>query len=66
MKSWRNRKPGEDLPKRGKHPDSERAGTVSCLRCPNCGQNIFVTAEDEPPEICQYCNDMTTWQVLQG
>lgn len=33
-------------------------------RCPNCGQLYFCDSESEPPDICQYCRDMTTWQRL--
>ena len=43
---------------------SEERGSVSRLRCLNCGQLIFVNAGGEPPEVCQYCDDMTTWQAL--
>lgn len=39
---------------------------VNRLRCLNCGQHIFVAAESEPPEICQYCADMTTWRLIEG
>ncbi|MDQ7025357.1 MAG: hypothetical protein Q9P01_01125 [Anaerolineae bacterium] len=31
-------------------------------RCPNCGQTLFTAPNDEPPDICNYCRDMTTWQ----
>jgi len=31
-------------------------------RCPNCGQMFFTAPDDEPPDICHYCRDMTTWQ----
>ena len=31
-------------------------------RCPNCGQHVFVDARCEPPDICQYCKDLTTWE----
>ncbi len=34
-------------------------------RCLNCGQNIFVVSDTEPPDICQYCKDMTTWQLIE-
>ncbi len=35
-------------------------------RCPNCGQMHFTVPDDEPPDICAYCSDMTTWQRLQS
>jgi uncharacterized OB-fold protein len=34
-------------------------------RCPNCGQTLFTAADDYPPDICDYCKDMTTWQRVQ-
>lgn len=33
-------------------------------RCMNCGQQFFCLPEEEPPDICDYCQDMTTWQQL--
>ena len=34
-------------------------------RCMNCGQYVFVVIDCDPPDICQYCNDMTTWQPTE-
>ena len=34
-------------------------------RCMNCGQYVFVVVGFDPPDICQYCNDMTTWQLAE-
>jgi hypothetical protein len=28
-------------------------------RCPNCGQFYFA---DDPPDMCDFCHDFTTWQ----
>lgn len=30
-------------------------------RCPNCGQMNF---SDEPPDMCDFCQDFTTWQPV--
>ena len=32
-------------------------------RCPNCGQ-VWSLPDLEPPPFCDYCNDMTTWQLV--
>lgn len=29
-------------------------------RCPNCGQTRF---GDVPPDMCDFCNDFTTWAL---
>lgn len=29
--------------------------------CPNCGQLHFA---DTPPDMCDYCQDFTTWQRI--
>ncbi len=34
-------------------------------RCMNCGQHVFVVVGSNPPDICQYCNDMTTWKPTE-
>ncbi len=47
-------------------PASPPDNPINRLRCLNCGQQIFVAAETEPPEICQYCDDMTTWQMVEA
>ncbi|MBL8153260.1 MAG: hypothetical protein JNM70_03675 [Anaerolineae bacterium] len=28
-------------------------------QCPNCGQIVFGR---QPPEVCDYCRDLTTWR----
>jgi Bifunctional DNA primase/polymerase, N-terminal/Primase C terminal 1 (PriCT-1) len=38
-----------------------RRAAVSIWRCPNCGQQHFA---DVPPEMCDFCQDLTTWQPL--
>jgi rubrerythrin len=40
-------------------PDEPQAATVSLWRCPNCGQTWF---GDDPPDVCDFCHDMTTWR----
>lgn len=35
---------------------------IVCYRCPNCGQTCFCDADTPPPDMCSYCNDLTTWQ----
>jgi hypothetical protein len=32
-------------------------------RCPNCGQVHF---GDQPPDMCAYCRDFTTWELISG
>ncbi|MDE2853676.1 MAG: hypothetical protein OXN88_05855 [Chloroflexota bacterium] len=66
MKALSSRKQGENPPRAEQRSEAERAGDLRRLRCLNYGQNIFVNAGDEAPEVCQYCNDMTTWQALDG
>ena len=51
-------------PKRSQEIEARQNAKVKRLRCLNCGQHIFVAAESEPPEICQYCDDMTTWRAI--
>ncbi|MCA0455963.1 MAG: hypothetical protein LCI00_18445 [Chloroflexi bacterium] len=29
--------------------------------CPNCGQRVF---GKQPPDICDYCCDLTTWRLV--
>jgi len=29
--------------------------------CPNCGQTYF---GEDPPDMCDYCGDFTTWRRL--
>lgn len=35
--------------------------TLHYWRCPNCGQVHF---GETPPDMCAFCNDFTTWQLL--
>jgi rubrerythrin len=44
------------------HP--RQPDTLIRWRCPNCGQTHFTAPDDEPPDICAYCCDMTTWKRL--
>jgi rubrerythrin len=37
----------------------KREATVGIWRCPNCGQTWF---GDAPPDVCDFCHDMTTWR----
>jgi len=30
--------------------------------CPNCGQHVFGA---EPPDLCDFCQDFTTWRCLK-
>lgn len=55
-----------DTQNRGGESRSGAKSVVQRLRCLNCGQLIFAAAEVKPPEVCQYCDDMTTWQVIDG
>ena len=47
-------------------PMSQRSPLATRWRCLNCGQLIFVEIDQEPPEICQFCRDMTTWQWIDS
>jgi hypothetical protein len=40
------------------------AAKILRWRCPNCGQQIFTNPDENPPDMCAYCQDMTTWQCL--
>jgi hypothetical protein len=50
-------------------PDNQPSSTenkpVVRWRCPNCGQTLFTAPDYEPPDICAYCRDMTTWQRVE-
>lgn len=41
--------------------DENAGGQVKLWRCPNCGQSHF---SDDPPEMCDFCRDFTTWREL--
>ncbi len=32
-------------------------------RCPNCGQVHF---GEDPPDMCDFCQDFTTWGLISG
>lgn len=32
--------------------------------CPNCGQFHF-GHDDDLPDMCDYCNDLTTWRLIE-
>lgn len=34
---------------------------VNRWECPNCGQSYF---GDDPPDMCDFCGDFTTWRPL--
>jgi hypothetical protein len=36
---------------------------VKLWRCPNCGQSYFGAAA---PDMCDFCSDFTTWQLIVG
>lgn len=42
-------------------PTQSKTGIIR-WRCPNCGQTLFTARDDDPPDLCDYCDDMTTWQ----
>jgi len=42
-----------------------KRATIVQWRCPNCGQHIFVVRGLEPPDLCEYCKDMTTWELVE-
>ena len=53
--------PDDDPP-----PSIQQLSDVQRWYCPNCGQHIFTPIDEEPPEVCAYCEDMTTWQLVEG
>jgi DNA-binding MarR family transcriptional regulator len=40
-------------------------GFVMRHKCGNCGQ-LWAFSDIEPPLVCDYCGDVTTWQVVLG
>ena len=50
----------DEMPKQ--KPPTVKKERVVRWRCPNCGQTLFTAPDYEPPDICDYCRDMTTWQ----
>ena len=57
--------------RRANPPQANKAAPTKHLthtaqwRCMNCGQYVFVVIDCDPPDVCQYCNDMTTWQLTK-
>jgi hypothetical protein len=45
-------------------PDKQprRRADAPIWQCPNCGQNYFGA---HPPDMCDYCQDFTTWQPVK-
>ncbi len=43
---------------------TQRQEKVERWRCLNCGQQIFVSSVQNPPDVCQFCADMTTWESV--
>jgi hypothetical protein len=41
----------------------EGESEVKLWKCPNCGQVHFA---DVPPDMCDFCQDFTTWKPLEG
>lgn len=40
---------------------TEKAPRMARWECPNCGQSYF---GDDPPDMCDFCGDFTTWRPL--
>lgn len=40
---------------------SSKVALVRFWQCPNCGQKVF---GDIPPDLCDFCADLTTWRLL--
>ena len=57
-------KSGDTPPNRAQETRARGVEDLKRLRCLNCGQNIFVAIESAPPDICQFCGDMTTWRLI--
>jgi rubrerythrin len=37
--------------------------TIRIWECPNCGQSYF---GENPPDLCDYCQDFTTWRLSEN
>lgn len=37
------------------------ATAIMFWECPNCGQSYF---GEQPPDLCDYCQDFTTWRPV--
>ena len=62
----------EPLHEQSPHPNdkdfvepNKHLANIRVWQCMNCGQNIFVIIDLEPPDTCEYCEDMTTWQNIK-
>jgi rubredoxin len=42
---------------------TDQPPAIRYWHCPNCGQVYF---SDPPPDLCDVCQDFTTWQPLNG
>jgi hypothetical protein len=42
---------------------NDQPPAIRYWHCPNCGQVYF---SDPPPDLCDVCQDFTTWQPLNG
>jgi rubredoxin len=42
---------------------NDQTPAIRYWHCPNCGQVYF---SDPPPDLCDVCQDFTTWQPLNG
>lgn len=56
---------GDDAQEGERESRLRHDASLKRLRCLNCGQNIFVATDADPPEICQYCDDITTWRLIK-
>ena len=52
--------------KRRKAARTNGLANTALWRCMNCGQQVFVAVSLDPPDVCQYCRDMTTWQCIES
>jgi len=41
---------------------AEEKPRVARWECPNCGQSYL---GDDPPDMCDFCGDFTTWRPLE-
>lgn len=48
------------------HAHNDELADIVRWRCLTCGQQHFTTSDREPPDICDYCKDMTTWELLDS
>ncbi|GAB4516189.1 MAG: hypothetical protein OHK0046_21090 [Anaerolineae bacterium] len=40
---------------------SDEPSRTRLWQCPNCGQVLF---SDQPPDMCDFCRDFTTWRLI--